>query len=65
MDYSIRKITTNRYQINIIIQIPEEISIIESFSKEHVKTYFYNAIVKKLGPHADYPSPMTSPTNFL
>ena len=52
MEYSVRKISENLYQINIIGQSSEENLMIKNISRSSAEDHYHIAVSRKLGPNA-------------
>lgn len=52
MDYSVRHISGNRYQINLLPSNSEERTMIQNMQPENLEMYYHDAVAKKLGSSA-------------
>ena len=52
MDYSVRKLSDNLYQINIIGENAQENTYIKNISQEDAEGHYHFAVTKKLGNNA-------------
>ncbi len=52
MEYTVRKISEGRYQINIVTQNEQEVQLIKNASSQTMEYYYHTAVANKLGSHA-------------